>query len=81
MKLKNIPADIRTKSIKEAQSEIKEIITKLENTETDLENSMEQYNRMIYLNFHIQEQFRKKANEIKQSNLDKNGKISSNDLK
>jgi len=81
MKLKNIPADIRAKSIKEAQSEIKEIITKLENTETDLESSMEEYNRMIYLNFHIQEQFRKKANEIKQSNLDKNGKIFSNDLK
>ena len=81
MKLKNIPADIRAKSIKEAQSEIKEIITKLENTETDIESSMEQYNRMIYLNFHIQEQFRKKANEIKQSNLDKNGKFFSNDLK
>ena len=81
MKLKNIPADISTKSIKEAQSEIKEIITKLENTETDLENSMEQYNRMIYLNLHIQEQFRKKANEIKQFTLDKNGKISSKDLK
>ena len=81
MKLKNIPADIRTKSIKEAQSEIKEIITKLENTETDLESSMAQYNRMIYLNFHIQEQFRKKANEIRQSTLDKNGKISFKDLK
>ena len=81
MKLKNIPADIRVKSIKEAQNEIKEIVTKLENTETDLESSIEQYNRMIYLNFHIQEQFRKKANEIKQSNLDKNGKISSKDLK
>ena len=81
MKLKNIPADIRTKSIKEAQNEIKEIITKLENTETDLEDSMEQYNRMIYLNFHIQEQFKKKANEIKQSILNKNGNISSKDLK
>ena len=81
MKLKKIPADIRAKSIKEAQSEIKEIITKLENTDTDLENSMEQYNRMIYLNLHIQEQFKKKANEIKQSTLDKNGKISSKDLK
>ena len=81
MKLKNIPADIRAKSIKEAQSEIKEIIAKLENTETDLESSMGQYNRMIYLNFHIQEQFRKKANEIRQSTLDKNGKISSKDLK
>ena len=81
MKLKNIPADIRAKSIKEAQSEIKEIITKLENAETDLESSIEQYHRMIYLNFHIQEQFKKKANEIKQSTLDKNGKISSKDLK
>ena len=81
MKLKNIPEDIREKSIKEAQKEIKEIITKLENTETDLDSSMEQYNRMIYLNFHIQEQFKQKANEIKQSTLDKNGKISSKDLK
>ena len=81
MKLKNIPADIIVKSIKEAQSEIQEIITKLENTETDLENSMEQYNRMIYLNFHIQEQFKKKANEIKQATLDKNVKISLKDLK
>ena len=81
MKLKNIPADIRTKSIKEAQNEIKEIVTRLENTETDLEGSVEQYNRMIYLNFHIQEQFRKKAQDIKQSILDKNGKISSKDLK
>ena len=75
MKLKNIPADISAKSIKEAQSEIKEIITKLENAETDLESSMEQYNRMIYLNFHIQEQFKRKAKEIKKTHLDKNGKI------
>ena len=81
MKLKNIPDDIRAKSIKEAQNEIKEIITQLENTETNLENSIEQYNRMIYLNSHIQEQFKKKANEIKQSTLDKNGKIFSKDLK
>jgi len=80
MKLKNIPADISTKSIKEAQSEIKEIITKLENTETDLEGSIEQYKRMIYLNLHIQEQFKKKANEIKRSTLDKNEKIYSKDL-
>ena len=76
MKLENIPADIRAKSIKEAQSEIKEIITKLENTEIDLESSMKQYNRMIYLNFHIQEQFKKKANEIKQSKLNESKKIS-----
>ena len=67
MKSKNIPVDIRSKSIKEAQNEIKEIILKLENSDTDLENSMEQYNRMMQLNYHIQNQFRQKANEIRQS--------------
>ena len=72
MKSKNIPVDIRTKSIKEAQNEIKEIIEKLENAETNLEDSIEQYDRMIQLNYHIQDQFRQKANEIKQSFLQKN---------
>ena len=67
MKSKNIPVDISKKTIKEAQSEIKEIITKLESTETNLEDSMERYNRMMQLNNHIQEKFRIKANEIKKS--------------
>ncbi len=70
MKLKNIPADIRAKSIKEAQNEIKEIITNLENNETNLEESMDKYNRMMELNYHIQEEFKKKAKEIKSSNFD-----------
>ena len=74
MKSKNIPADIRTKSIKEAQNEIKEIIEKLENTETNLEDSIEQYNRMMQLNYHIQDQFRQKTNEIRRSTLHKNKK-------
>ena len=77
MKSKNIPDDIRAKSIKEAQSEIKEIIANLENSETNLENSMQKYNRMLQLNFHIQDQFRKKTNEIKKSTNIKNKKFSS----
>ena len=76
MKSKNIPADIRAKSIKDAQKEIKEIIEKLENTETNLESSMQQYNRMMLLNYHIQDQFKLKASEIKKSTLGKNRKIS-----
>ena len=36
MKLKNIPADITTKSIKEAQTEIKEIIAKLEDKNAEI---------------------------------------------
>ena len=74
MKSKNIPADIRTKSIKEAQNEIKEIIEKLENTETNLEDSIEHYDRMMQLNHHIHHQFKQKAIEIKQTSLHKNKK-------
>ena len=81
MKSKNIPADIRAKSIKEAQKEIKEIIEKLENTETNLESSMQQYNRMMLLNYHIQDQFKLKAIEIKKFTLKKNSKISSKYIK
>jgi len=81
MKSKNIPADIRVKSIKEAQNEIKEIITQLENIEINLENSMEQYHRVMQLNCHIQEQFKKRANEISQSTLNENEKKPSKNLK
>ena len=74
MKSKNIPADIKSKSIKEAQNEIKEIIANLESTETNLEESMDRYNRMMELNYHIQEQFKKKLKEIRDSNFDNNKK-------
>ena len=76
MKSKKIPVDIKSKSIKEAQNEIKVIIAKLENSETNLENSIEQYERMMQLNYHIHEQFKKKAKEIKQSSLDNKKKPS-----
>ena len=81
MKSKNIPVDIRAKSIKEAQNEIRDIIETLENKEINLENSMAKYNRMLQLNYHIQDQFRKRAGEIKQSTLDKNEKNSHKNLK
>ena len=71
MKLKNIPADIRKKSLIEAQNEIEEIIKILENNETDLEKSTNLYNRMLQLNYHIADQFRKKAKEIKATSLNK----------
>ena len=70
MKSKNIPPDIKLKSAKEAQNEIKEIIIELENNETNLEKSIDKYNRMMHLNNYIQEQFKKKLKEIKGSNFD-----------
>ena len=74
MKSKNIPADIKSKSIKEAKNEIKQIVLNLENTETNLEESMDKYNRMMQLNYHIQDQFKKKLKEIKSSDFDNNKK-------
>ena len=65
MKSKKIPEDIKKKSIKEAQIEISEIISKLENQQVNLEESVSDYNKMMLLNNHIQEQFKKKAKEIK----------------
>ena len=69
MKSKKIPVDIKSKSIKEAQNEIKEIIENLESTETNLEESIDKYNRMMHLNEHISEQFKKKLKEIRNSNF------------
>ena len=76
MKSKNIPEDIKVKSIKEAQNEIKKILEKLEDTNTNLKSSMEEYNRMMQLNNHIQSHFRKKAQEIKKNVLSKSKKAS-----
>ena len=67
MKFKNIPADIKQKSLKEAQTEINDLIEKLENPQAKLEQSMNEYNRILQLNHYIQEQFKLKAKEIKES--------------
>jgi exonuclease VII small subunit len=74
MKSKNIPADIKVMTAKEAQSEIKEIIANLEDKETDIQKSMDKYNRMMHLNHHIQEEFKKKLKEVKKSHDDKKNK-------
>jgi len=72
MKTKKIPVDIKSKSIKEAQNEIKEIIANLENTDTNLAESLDKYNRMMQLNYHIQEEFKKKLKEIKAADFGNN---------
>ena len=51
-------------------------MNKLENTETNLEESTDQYSKMMQLNQHIQDQFKKKAKEIRQSVLKKHKKKS-----
>ncbi len=64
MKNENIPADVKSKSLKEARDEINDILTKLENKDTDLNGSIEDYKRLIQLNSHIEVLFKKKVKEI-----------------
>ena len=64
MKNENIPADIKSKSLKETRDEINEILNKLESKETDLSHSINDYKRLIQLNNHIDLLFKKKVKEI-----------------
>ncbi len=64
MKIENIPADIKSKSLKEARDEIDKILAKLENQNTNLDESMGDYLRLIQLNKHIDSLFQKKFKAI-----------------
>ena len=64
MKNENIPADIKSKSLKEAKAEIDVILSKLEKEETNLNDSIEDYQRLIHLNKHIDQLFKKKFKEF-----------------
>ena len=59
MKNENIPVDIKSKSLKEAREEIDVILGKLESQNTDLSNSLTDYQRLIQLNKHIDSLFKK----------------------
>ena len=64
MKTENIPADIKSKSLKETRDEIDAILNKLENQETNLEESIDDYQRLILLNKHIDQLFKKRFKEV-----------------
>ena len=64
MKSKNIPADVKSKSIKETKEEINNILNKLEKNEADLEGSVNDYQRLVKLNNHMDSLFKKKFKEI-----------------
>ena len=64
MKNEIIPADLKSKSLKETRDEIDVILSKLEKQETNLDSSIEEYKRLILLNKHIDQLFKKKFREI-----------------
>ena len=64
MKNENIPADIKSKSLKEARDEINEILSKLEKNDADLEASAKDYERLIKLNRYVDLLFKEKFKNI-----------------
>ena len=68
MKIENIPAGIKSKSLKEARDEINKILIKLESQDLDLINTETTYKRLINLNKHVENLFKIRSKEISGNN-------------
>ena len=74
MKDKNFPDDIQNKSLKELTDLANNIIKNLEDKK-NLEDSVDEYQKLIKLNLLIEKQFKKANKELTQSTKEKIQKI------
>ena len=70
MKDKNFPDDIKNKSLDELTELANNIIKNLENKKS-LEDSLEEYQKLIKLNIIIENQFQKLSKQLSKSTKDK----------
>jgi|TARA_B110001450_G_scaffold31270_1_gene27211 exonuclease VII small subunit len=70
MKDKNLPDDNNSQSLEELTNEANNIIESLEN-EKDLQNSIENYQKLIKLNNIIEKKFQKKSKQINEKTKQK----------
>ena len=70
MKDKNLPDDIRNKSLNELTELASNIIKSLENKK-NLEESIEDYKKLVKLNILIEKQFQKASKELSHLTRDK----------
>ena len=74
MKDKNLPDDIKSKSLSELTQEANDIIGQLEK-EKNLENSLEDYQKLIKLNNIIEKKFQNSSKKISLKTRDKISQI------
>ena len=74
MKDKNLPDDNNSKTVEELTKKANQIIEQLEK-EKNLENSLDNYQKLITLNNIIEKKFQKKSKEINQLTREKINKI------
>jgi len=77
MKDKNLPDDIKSKSLSELTQEANNIIEQLEK-EKNLQNSLEAYQKLIKLNNIIEKKFQNSSKKISLKTRDKISQILSN---
>ncbi len=65
MKTKNIPSDIKSKSINDAKSEILDILERLEREDVDLRASKNEYQRLLNLNDYVDGLFKERIKKIR----------------
>ena len=65
MKTKNIPPDIKSKSINDAKLEILDILDRLEKENVDLKASRNDYQRLLKLNNYVDDLFKEKIKKIR----------------
>ena len=68
MKSINIPENIKNKTLEELKVEISKAITELE-SEEDLKNSINKYQKLIQLNNFIENKFKEKSKSITSKTL------------
>ena len=77
MKDKNLPDDIKSKSLSELTQDVNNIIEQLEK-EKNLENSLEDYQKLIKLNNIIEKKFQNSSKKISLKTRDKISQILNN---
>ena len=70
MKEKNLLVDNNSKSLEDLTKEVNEIIKKLEN-EKNLQNSLDEYQKLIKLNNILEKKFQKKGKNISENTRQK----------
>ena len=64
MKIENIPADIKSKSLKEARDEINKILLQLETQNLDTSIAEASYKRLMSLNKHVETLFKIRSKKL-----------------
>ena len=74
MKDKNLPDDIKAKSLDELRDSLNSLLTKIE-TSPNLENSADDYQKLIKVNNLIEKKFQSLSKEISNNSKSKIGEI------